>query len=367
MKQTPLYDRHIALNARIIDFGGWALPVQYSGIMEEHESVRSTAGLFDVSHMGEIVVTGRDAQSFLQHILTNDIVKAVDGQAVYSPMCYPTGGVVDDLIVYRLGAQNYLLVVNASNTDKDYAWITEHLSGDVCASNVSNDWAQLALQGPKAQAMLQKLTGYPLDSIRFFHFATDVRIAGIPAIVSRSGYTGEDGFEIYLPPGGAIKLWDALLEAGSGEGLLPCGLGARDTLRFEAALPLYGQEISQDISPLEAGLSRFVKLDKPDFIGRDALAKQAAQGTARKLVGFEMTGRGIPRSHYEIEKDGIAIGFVTTGSFSPTLKKNIGLALVKSQYAADATQMDIIIRDKPVEARVIPIPFYTKKYKNTGK
>jgi aminomethyltransferase len=365
MKHTPLYDEHIRLGGRIIDFGGWALPVQYSGIIEEHEAVRSAAGLFDVSHMGEVTVKGRDAQSFIQHLVTNDISKAVDGQAVYSPMCYPDGGVVDDLLVYRLGAEDYLLVVNAANTDKDYAWIREHLSGDVRAENISDQWAQLALQGPKAQEILQKLTDYPLVDIRFYRFAANVTVAGCTALVSRSGYTGEDGFELYVVPQDAPALWNALLEAGRDEGLVPCGLGERDTLRFESALPLYGQEISAEISPLEAGLNRFVKLDKVDFIGKDALQKQAEQGLKRKLAGFEMVERGIPRSHYDVQKDGRRVGFVTTGSFSPTLKKNIGLALVESECAADGTEMDIVIRDKAVRARVIPVPFYNKKYKNT--
>ena len=367
MKHTPLYEQHIGLGGRIIDFGGWELPVQYSGIKEEHEAVRTAAGLFDVSHMGEVTIKGRDAGSFIQRLVTNDISKAVDGQAVYSPMCYSHGGVVDDLIVYRLGEQDYLLVVNAANTDKDYAWIREHLSGDVQAENVSDQWAQLALQGPKAQEILQTLTEYPLGDIRFFHFVTGVTVAGCTALVSRGGYTGEDGFELYTDPANAPALWNALLEAGRDEGLLPCGLGARDTLRFEAALPLYGQEISADISPLEAGLNRFVKLDKADFIGWDALAKQAEEGLTRRLVGFEMVERGIPRSHYDVQKDGNPVGFVTTGSFSPTLKKNIGLALVESAYAEDGTELDIVIRDKPVKAQVIPIPFYNKKYKKAAK
>lgn len=363
MKHTPLYEQHVKLGGRIVDFGGWALPVQYTGIVEEHEHVRGAAGLFDVSHMGEITVKGRDAGSFIQKLVTNDISKAVDGQAVYSPMCDPDGGVVDDLLVYRLGAEDYLLVVNAANTDKDYAWVCEHLEGDVEAVNVSDQWAQLAVQGPKAQDILQKLTDYPLAEIRFYRFAPHVRVAGYDALVSRSGYTGEDGFELYTNPQNAPALWNALLEAGRDDGLIPAGLGARDTLRFEAALPLYGQELSAEISPLEAGLQRFVKLDKQGFIGKDALARQAAEGLKRKLVGFEMVERGIPRSHYGIEKDGSPIGFVTTGSLSPTLKTVIGLALIQSEYASDGTEFDVVIRDKPVKARVIPIPFYTKKYK----
>ncbi len=367
MKHTPLYEEHVKLGGRIIDFGGWALPVQYTGIVEEHEHVRSAAGLFDVSHMGEITVKGKDAQSFIQHLVTNDISKAVDGQAVYSPMCYPDGGVVDDLLVYRLGAEDYLLVVNAANTDKDFAWICEHIEGEVKVENVSDQWAQLAIQGPKAQEILQKLTDYPLGDIRFYRFAPNVRVAGYDTLVSRSGYTGEDGFELYTHPVNAPALWQALLDAGREDGLIPAGLGARDTLRFEAALPLYGQEISAEISPLEAGLTRFVKLEKSEFIGKEALAKQAADGLKRRIVGFEMVERGIPRGHYEIAKDGQIIGFVTTGSFSPTLKKNIGLALVQSEYAAEGTEFDVVIRDKSVKAQVVPVPFYLKKYKIAAK
>lgn len=367
MKHTPLYEQHAALGGRIIDFGGWALPVQYSGIIEEHEAVRNAAGLFDVSHMGEVTVKGSGALAFIQHLVTNDISKAVDGQAVYSPMCYPDGGVVDDLLVYRMGAEDFLLVVNAANTDKDFAWICEHLPDDVKAENVSDKWAQLALQGPKAQAILQKLTDYPLGDIRFFHFVPNARVADMDALVSRSGYTGEDGFELYTAAENAPALWQALLDAGRGDGLLPAALGARDTLRFETALPLYGQEISADISPLEAGLTRFVKLDKPDFIGKAALVKQAEAGLKRKLVGFEMVGRGVPRSHYGVAKDGRTVGFVTTGSFSPTIKKNLGLALVEADYAVQDAALEIVIRDKPVEARIVPLPFYSKKYKNTSK
>ena len=363
MKKTPLYQNHCKLRGKIIDFGGWALPVQYTGIIEEHERVRNAAGLFDVSHMGEIEVMGKDAAKMIQLLVTNDISKTQDGQVVYSPMCYPDGGVVDDLLIYQINPEHYLLVVNASNTDKDFEWIVQNLNGDVKAENVSDRYAQLALQGPNAQAILQKLTDFPLDDIRFFRFAQNVKTGTCEALISRSGYTGEDGFEIYMPSEDASGLWEDILEAGSDEGLLPIGLGARDTLRFEAALPLYGHEISQDISPLEAGLDNFVKLNKDDFIGKQALYAQKEHGVTRRLTGFEMVERGIPRNGYEVQVKADRIGFVTTGSFSPTLKKNIGLAMIDSASSKENTEIDIIIRDKPVKAKIIKIPFYTKKYK----
>lgn len=363
MKRTPLYDSHLRSGGKIIDFGGWELPVQYSGILEEHQQVRTAAGLFDVSHMGEITVKGPDAAKFIQKLITNDIANSKEFQATYSPMCYSSGGVVDDLLVYKFGTEDYLIVVNASNTDKDYQWMRENLEGNVQIANVSNDYAQLALQGPKAESILQKLTKEPIDKIKFFRFVPETEICGIKALVSRTGYTGEDGFEIYLPSNIAPELWDKLLEAGKDEGLVPVGLGARDTLRFEAALPLYGQEISQDISPLEAGLGRFVKLEKEYFIGKEALLIQKERGIKRRLIGFEMLDRGIARSHYEVEANGKTIGFVTTGSFSPSLKKNLGLALIENEYAAAGTEIEVNIRNKPLKAKVINIPFYNKNYK----
>ncbi|MHB1315718.1 MAG: glycine cleavage system aminomethyltransferase GcvT [Christensenellales bacterium] len=364
MKKTPLYEDHLKLNGKIIEFGGWALPVQYKGIMEEHQQVRNYAGLFDVSHMGEITVKGRDAEGFLQKMVTNDISAAKDFQIVYSPVCYPNGGVVDDLLVYRFHREFYLLVVNASNTDKDFEWLSQHVFGDVSVENVSDSYAQLALQGPKAQKILQKMSNSSLDEIRFYHFLPDVKINGLSMIVSRTGYTGEDGFELYLPPEHASAIWNAILSAGSEEGLMPIGLGARDTLRFEAALPLYGHEISAEISPLEAGLGKFVKLNKEDFIGKEALGEQSRAGLHRKLAGFEMTQPGIPRGGYEVWAKGSQIGFVTTGSYAPTLQKSIGMALVSAQFAEAGSLFEIIIRGKPVQAKVVPMFFYSKKYKN---
>lgn len=363
MKKTPLYDRHCKLGGKIIEFGNWALPVQYTGIIEEHERVRSAAGLFDVSHMGEIIVTGPDAAGFIQRLVTNNILRAEDRQVVYSPMCYPDGGVVDDLLVYRYSGEYYLLVVNASNTDKDFEWIMQNIGGQARAENVSADYAQLAIQGPRAGQILQKLVDVRLDGLKFFHFLPDVALAGKKAMISRTGYTGEDGFEIYTDAENAPAIWDELLLAGKDEGLVPAGLGARDTLRFEAALPLYGQEISRDISPLEAGLGMFVKLDKEDFIGREALAGMRAKGLKRRLAGFEMIDRGIARSHYEVYSNGKNIGFVTTGSYSPSLKKNIGMALIETGYTEEGTEIEIAIRDKTARAVTVKLPFYTKMYK----
>lgn len=361
MKKTPLYEKHRASGGRMIDFGGWLLPVQYGGILEEHAAVRERAGLFDVSHMGEILVRGKNAAAFLQRLVTNDLSAAQAGRAVYSPMCAPDGGTVDDLLIYKRAEDSFLVVVNAANADKDYEWITAHRAEGVELENASEDYAQLALQGPRAQAILSLLTGCPLDEIRFYRFREEVPVAGIPCLVSRTGYTGEDGFELYLPAGKAPALWDALLEAGRPLGLVPAGLGARDTLRFEAALPLYGHELSPTISPLEAGLGHFVKLGKSDFIGRQALLAVSEAGVKRRLIGFGMTGRGVARENYPVRSEGREIGFVTSGSYAPTLQKNLGLALVDAAFAGDT--LEILIRGKAVEARVLPLPFYTKKYK----
>ncbi len=363
MKRTPLYEKHVALGGRMIDFGGWELPVQYQGIIKEHEQTRKAAGLFDVSHMGEITVKGPDAQRFIQHMVTNDISGAQNLQAVYSPMCYEDGGVVDDLLIYRLGEEDYLLIVNAANANKDFEWLCRHVSDQVELRNVSNDYAQMAIQGPNAERILQQLCDVPLEDIKFYRFRTDVSVAGVSGIVSRTGYTGEDGFELYLPAAEAAGVWDALLEAGKDDGLVPAGLGARDTLRFEVALPLYGQELSDSISPLEAGLGMFVKLDKEEFIGREALEAQKEAGLKRRVVGFEMSERGIPRAHLDVQKDGASVGFVTSGGFAPSVGKNLGLALVDITCAAEGTELDIIIRDKPMKAQVVGKPFYSKKYK----
>lgn len=361
MKKTPLYESHVALGGKVIDFGGWALPVQYSSILDEHHGVRTAAGLFDVSHMGEILVEGKDAGEYIQGMVTNDISKMVQGRVVYSPMCYEDGGTVDDLLIYKLGEERYLLVVNASNTQKDYEWLKDNCHNDhILIKDVSPDYGLLAIQGPDSQEILQKLTSTPLEDIRFFRFLQDVEIGGVKGIVSRTGYTGEDGFELYIPSHRAVELWDKILEAGSEEGLVPAGLGARDTLRFEVALPLYGQELSPEISPLEAGLDRFVKLNKDNFIGRNALREQAEGGLKRRLVGLEMVDRGIPRTGYKVRAGDQEIGYVTSGGLAPTLKKNIGMALVDIDYADIDREILIEMRGRSLKARTIDRPFYVK-------
>ncbi len=365
LKRTPLYPMHLKYKGKIIDFGGWELPVQYegSGIIKEHKMVREKAGLFDVSHMGEITIIGDQAEEMIQHLVTNDVKKMQDFQVMYSPMCYPNGGIVDDLLIYRYDRKNYLLVVNASNTNKDYEWIQHHLIPGVEAKNRSEEYAQLALQGPAAQAILQELTPLDLNTIRFFCFNPRVNISGVECLVSRTGYTGEDGFEIYVEPDQAEFIWEKIMGAG-GLQISPIGLGARDSLRFEAKLPLYGQEMDQDITPLEAGLGFSVKLEAGDFIGSSALLKQKQEGLTRKLAEFTMLGKGIPRAHYKVEVDGLPIGHVTSGMHSPTFKQPIGLALLNIEQCQAGTEIDIIIRNKPVKALVEQGIFYKKKTKS---
>jgi aminomethyltransferase len=356
---------HLKYNGKMIDFGGWELPVQYEGmgIIKEHNLVRESAGLFDVSHMGEVFIKGDQAEDFVQNLVCNDVKTIRDGQVLYSPMCYPNGGVVDDLLIYRYNPRKYLLVVNAANVDKDFAWMTQNLIEGVTADNVSDQYAQLALQGPKAQEILQKISSVDLNSIRFFWFNPAVKISGIECIVSRTGYTGEDGFELYMKPDEAYFIWEEILSAGE-DMVAPVGLGARDSLRFESKLPLYGQEIDKDITPLEAGLGYFVKLDGDDFIGKSALKQQKENGLKRKLVEFSMVGKGIPRSHYEVQKNGETIGHVTSGLHAPTFKKPIGLALVNIEYSQPGTEIDIMIRDKAIKAVVETGIFYRKKTKS---
>lgn len=363
MNKTPLYQAHITLGGKMIEFAGWLLPVQYSSILEEHRNVREAAGLFDVSHMGQIEIKGNGAAQFLQTMITHDLNRIKDYQIIYSPMCYPHGGIVDDLLIYKYNEEHYLCIVNASNTEKDYLWFKEHCPANVTVCNMSNQYAQLSLQGPKAEQVLQKLLDIPLKDIKFFRFVEVEAMDKLGMIISRTGYTGEDGFEIYLSPSNAMKLWEQILEAGKEDGVLPVGLGARDTLRFEAGLPLYGHEISQDISPLEAGLDKFVKLDKGDFIGRQALMEQISMGIPRKLIGFEMIDRGIPRAMYEVKSGDKSIGYVTTGGVSPTLKKNIGMALVESSYSSEPNEIGIKVRNTILKAKVVGIPFYRKRYK----
>lgn len=362
VRKTPLYETHIKYGGKIVEFGGWLLPVQYSGILEEHRAVREKAGLFDVSHMGEVAVRGTDSLAFLQRLVTNDVSRIADGQIQYTPMCYPDGGTVDDLLIYRRTAVDFLLVINAANIDKDWAWMQENRGGfAVELTNISDETAEMALQGPLAQTILNQLSDRPLDELSYYWFWDGLTVAGRPVLVSRTGYTGEDGFEIYCRPADAAYLWDKIVEAGGPLGLLPAGLGCRDTLRFEASLPLYGHELSAGISPLEAGLPRFVSLDKGEFNGREVLAAQKAEGTRRKIAGFVVAGRGIARSDYPVMHEGRQIGTVTTGSYSPTLDKNIGNALVESDFAKVGQAFDIEIRGKNVPAQVVSRPFYKRK------
>lgn len=365
LKRTPLYDVYKESGAKTIDFGGWDLPVQFSSIKEEHEAVRTKAGLFDVSHMGEIEVKGPDSLTFLQKMMTNDISKLKDLGAQYTAMCYENGGTVDDLLVYKFTDDHYLLVVNASNIEKDYKWLEDHLEGNVTIENLSDQTAQVAIQGPLAESVLQKLASETnLSDIGFFKFQYDVNINGKKALVSRTGYTGEDGFEIYCDANDVVAIWKDILEAGKEEGVIPCGLGARDTLRFEANLVLYGQEISPDITPLEAGIGFAVKVNKEaDFIGKEVLLNQKETGLTRKLAGIEMIDRGIPRHGYPVFNGEEQIGEVTTGTQSPTLKKNIGLALLKTEYTAVGTEVEVEIRGKRLKAVVAATPFYKKEKK----
>ncbi|HLR01119.1 MAG TPA: glycine cleavage system aminomethyltransferase GcvT [Virgibacillus sp.] len=367
LKTTPLYPEYEAYGAKTIDFGGWDLPVQFSGIKHEHEVTRTKAGLFDVSHMGEIIVKGEKSETFLQQMTTNDVSKLTPGRAQYTFMCYENGGTVDDFIIYMLAKNHYLLVVNAANTDKDFTWLKDHChysDEEIEISNVSPDYVQLAIQGPLAEEILQTLTDTDLESISFFRFNGTVSFNGIEdkAIVSRTGYTGEDGFEIYINQASGVALWKAILKTGEPKGLEPIGLGARDTLRFEAGLPLYTQELSKDISPVEAGLKFAVKVKKDsEFIGKEALKKQVENGPERMLAGIKMIDKGIPRTGYEVLKDGEVIGVVTSGTQSPTLKENLGNVLIESSRAIIRSTVEVKVRKRTLQAEIVKTPFYTRQ------
>jgi aminomethyltransferase len=352
------------MGGRMVDFGGWDMPVQYpAGTIEEHLRTRNHAGLFDVSHMGEIDVRGPDAIAFVNRLTSNDVTKLVDGQAQYSALTTPQGTVIDDLLVYRLSGDHLLLVVNASTTDKDWEWISSHHAGEsVELKNVSSDYCQLALQGPDALAILQKLTGLPLAEIKYYHFNSGT-VDGIDSIVSRTGYTGEDGFEVYAAPEYAEKLWTRILDAGNfgaDDGVIPCGLAARNTLRLEAGMALYGNDIDDTTTLLEANLGWICKLDKGDFVGRESLARQKAEGIKRKLVGFEVTDRGIARDHQEVLVGDERVGEVTSGSPAPFLKKNIGLGYVPVEHANVGQELKIDVRGRLVGAQVVKTPFYKR-------
>jgi aminomethyltransferase len=336
------------------------MPVEYSGIAKEHTAVRTAAGLFDVSHMGEFEVRGKNALDLIQRVTSNDASVLQDGQAQYSAMPYPEGTVVDDLLVYRHNAEHYLLVVNAGNIDKDFDWIRSHNKSGVAVENISDNISLLAVQGPRALEILQKLTPVPLPAIQYYHFARG-KVVDADAIISRTGYTGEDGFEIYFSPEHSESIWNTLLETGSPQGLLPTGLGARNTLRLEARMLLYGNDMDQTTNLLEAGLGWIVKFDKGDFIGRDSLLKEKEKGIRRKLVGFEMLGRDIAREHYPAFVDGVEVGHVTSGSPSITLKKNIGLAYLPSERSAVGSSFQVSVRGRMSDAQVVRTPFYKRR------
>lgn len=356
LRKTPLNAVEKELGGKMVDFGGWELPVQYSGILDEHEAVRSSVGIFDVSHMGEITVTGPGALDLLQRTTCNDVSKLEDGRAQYNGLLYPNAGFVDDILIYRNSVDDYFVVVNASNTDKDFEWLLGSAKDSGAeVKNVSADYAQLAIQGPRAQELLQPLTDVELAPMKYYRFGKG-NVDGVPAIVSRTGYTGEDGFEVYVAPEHGPRILRKLVEGGA----KPCGLGARDTLRLEAKMALYGNDIDQSTTPLEADLGWIVKLEKGEFLGRDVLEREKQEGPRRKLVGFEMVDRGIARHGYPIVDGSEEVGVVTSGTHSPTLKKAIGLAYLPSGKTAPGTEFTVLIRGKEARARVVPTPFYKR-------
>jgi aminomethyltransferase len=347
------------MGAKMVDFGGWDMPVQYSGIVDEHLAVRQRVGIFDVSHMGEIEVRGPDAVKLVDHVATNAASKLKIGQVQYSALLYEHGGFVDDILVHKVADDSFFLCVNASNQDKDYEHIAAHNDFNCIVENAGSRYAQIAVQGPRALETLQKLTPAHLAPMRYYWF-TDDTVSGAKARIARTGYTGEDGFEIYVDPPEAPRLWDEILAAGEEFGIKPAGLGARNTLRLEAKMALYGHEITASTTPWEADLAWIVKLDKGDFLGRDALVKQKEQGITRKLAGFEMRGRGIGRDGYEVFLDGAAAGWVTSGGPAPYLNKNIGLCYLPVGQAEPGRAIQIMIRNQPVEAVTVPTPFYKR-------
>jgi aminomethyltransferase len=358
--RTPLYDSHVKAGGRIVEFAGWEMPVQYIGILDEHEAVRTRAGLFDVSHMGEVVFRGPRAAEALGRLFTNDLSKLADGQAQYGCLCRPSGGIVDDVIVYRRGAEDWLVCVNAGNRQKDFEWLRAGEGPGCAVRNESDDWAQIAIQGPKAAGIVQRLSKDDLLGVKTFHFRP-AEVAGVSCIAARTGYTGEDGFELFCLPDKAARLWDALITGGAADGLIPAGLGARDSLRLESAYRLYGSDMDDETTPLEAGLAWVVKLDKGDFIGRDALLAQKAAGLPKKLVGFTLTERGIPRHGYPVLREGKVVGVVTSGTQSPTLKIPVGLAYVPVELAVEGATFAVEIRGRAVAAKAVKTPFYSRK------
>lgn len=360
LRRTPLYECHREAGARMVPFAGWEMPVQYAGVIDEHRAVRTAAGLFDVSHMGEVRVRGAGAEALLQRLTPNDVAKLAPGRAHYSGLLTEQGTYVDDLLVYRLGADDFLAVVNASNAARDFEWIASRAAeADAEVTDASDDYALLALQGPRALEILAPLARPDIAVLRYYGFAQG-EVDGVPALLSRTGYTGEDGFEIYLSPEGAPRVWRRLMEVGAPLGLKPAGLGARDTLRLEAAMALYGHEIDETTTPFEAGLGWVVKLDKGDFLGRDALLAQRQAGPPRQLVGFEVQGRGIARQGHAVLAGGEPVGAVTSGTFSPTFEKALGLAYVPPGLAAPGTPLAVDVRGREVAAAVVETPFYRR-------
>ena len=358
-KRTCLYDKHVALGALISPFGGFDMPIQYTNIVDEHNAVRQACGIFDVSHMGEVLITGAESEKFVNYIFTNDIAGAPDGKIFYGMMCHPTGGVVDDLLVYKMGAERFFLVINASNIDKDVAWIMEHAKEfDVVVEHQSEKYGEVAVQGPKTEEIVERILGLQCSDLSFYT-CKEVEVNGETIIISRTGYTGEDGFEIYASHAFTNEVWDKLV--GSGE-VKPCGLGCRDTLRFEVGLPLYGDELTDEITPLEAGLGMFAKLDK-DFIGRDALVAQKTEGLKRKIVGIELKDKAIPRHGYPVEVDGKVIGEVTTGYNSISTGKSVCMAMLDIDYTKLDTEVEVRIRKKVFPGVVTKKRFYDKNYK----
>ncbi len=360
LNRTRLHDWHVRAGARMIEFAGWEMPVQYpTGPIEEHKRVRTAAGLFDIDHMGQFRLGGLDAEAFLQTVQTWDIRRTGVGQAHYALLCYADGGIVDDVFLYHL-PDHWLMVVNAANREKDFAWLQAHLGGAaVTLEDISEQTCMLALQGPQARAILQRVTDVDLKDVPF-HTTANGNVADVPTLIAATGYTGEHGYELFFPVNAAERVWTTLLEAGKPESLLPCGLAARDTLRAEACLPLYGHEIHAKIDPISAGLRFAVSFDKGDFIGRDALLKVQLEGPDRRLVGFEMVERGVPRQGYEITVGGVSVGRVTTGLYSPSTERYVGMAYVPAAYAAVGTELAIVIRDQPRAARVVQRPFYRR-------
>lgn len=356
MKKTPLNEVHKSMGAKMTDFGGWEMPVEYTGIIEEHKAVRNKCGLFDVSHMGEILVSGENAADSLQKIITNDINKLSDGKIIYTPICKENGGIIDDLLVYRIKEDEYLLVVNASNIDKDFKWIKDHLLDKTEAKNLSDDYAMLALQGPESKKILTKLTDIDLNSLDYYRFR-QAKVAGVEMIISRTGYTGELGYELYFDPEEAEKIWGELMEAGSDLGLQACGLGARDTLRLEKMYALYGNDIDEESNPFEAGLSWTVEIDKGDFIAREKLKEVKENCCPRRLVAFKLKERGMARHGYEVYAGEERIGEVTSGSYSPTLDQSIGMAYLDSEYSEVGTEVEIKVRKRKIKAEVVKGPF----------